>query len=381
MRYPRTDIVNPLGLVTQKNQYGQYPNGALRTCRNFVARNPGELLQAPATFNQVLWTDANHTLQKLFPLDQSRVYTFSNNGTAWVIRETASATALPTLFTATNLFNANGRISPVRARERLLVNTLSGALVVDSMVPANLTDRTFRQVGLPQPNWTRASGSPFLTSTNAGAIGANSMVSYCICFARKFADDYVVRSVPTIPIKVNTATLANFQQRVSWNPNAGIIAGDIIEVYRTDGLDTTGIGNPMLSNDPGATFKRVMSYVITIADIVAGAVLLVDTVSYVLGTRTTPGTELYSNPYQEGPDFANDQPPIAACTANFKGYTFYARTTERPILEFGCAGGIGGAGAAVSQGLSADVFGNVRRGRLPAMERDAMGPSPDRGRL
>lgn len=352
MRYPRTDIVNPLGLVTQKNQYGQYPNGALRTCRNFVARNPGELLQAPDTQNLINWTANDHTLQKLFPLDLSHTYSFSNTGTTWLIRESGSATAVPALFTATSLFSATGRISPVRARERMIVNTLKGALVVDSMAPANLAERTFRQAGLPQPHWVRTSTFPNTTTTDAGALSANTMVGYAVCFARKLADGYVIRSTPTPILKVNVVVLSNFRQIVMWNQNDGLIAGDIIEVYRTDGLNTLGSGNPMVLLDPGQTLKRTQSYVLTSADIATGSVTLVDTVSYELGTRITPGTELYINPFQEGPDFSNDQPPIAACVAKFKGYTFYARTTERPIWEFGCPGGIGAEVAAVAQGLT-----------------------------
>src|SRR5512143_1761156 len=44
----REVIVRPRGLVTSPNKYGQYPAGAMSTCRNVALRDPGVITSLPA---------------------------------------------------------------------------------------------------------------------------------------------------------------------------------------------------------------------------------------------------------------------------------------------------------------------------------------------
>lgn len=361
MFLPRDTIVVPVGLVTQPNQYGQYPKGALRVARNYVMRNPGELVQAPDTFNPVTWTtEANYILQKLFPLDQSHVYTFqTQSGGFGSIRESGNPTLLPLSiagggFGHSGLLSLTGRIPVVRSRERIVIGTGYGFLVGDFMAPTSLAERTLREAGMPQPAHARFGG---IVSTNAGALPDQTIVAYQACWVRKFSDGYAVRSAPS-PIFNVANTFGgprNFIYRVAIAQGANIQAGDILEIYRTDGQPASSTYGGYAAA-PGATVKLVNSYTVSQAEINAGSVSVTDTMSFVFGTTTTQGEELYTNPFQEGPTFANRQPPLAKCVANFKGYTFYGCTTERPQFKFSSIGGFGDEAVAIAQGVPASYF-------------------------
>lgn len=338
--------MTPLGLVTQPSQYGQYSSGALRLARNVVMRNPGEIIQAADVAGAVSVGAAGNILQKMFPLDQSHVYTFHSNGTTWSIFENNNTTNLPAGISATNLFNANGRISPTRIRDRMIVNSLQGVLVGDFMAPASPAERDLRKAGLPQPGLRTLA----FTAVAAGAIPNLTMVGYAICFVRELSNGYTIRSVPTNVYKfANTSGgTVNPILSVYWNGLSTILAGDKIEIYRTDGIPSSGFFG--YAADPGATFKLVASVPITAPG--ANTLQITDSQPFQTGTSVTQGRELYTNPGQEGPTYSNRQPPIAQATAAFKGFTFYARTTDRPKWGFSFPGGIGSETNAGLQGFS-----------------------------
>lgn len=348
---PRQEILVPIGLVTQPNQYAQYPSGALRVARNVVMRNPGELVQAPDTTGQVTVGAANNILQQLFPLDSGHVYSFHLNGTTWSVFDNNNSAGLPLGISSTNLFSTTGRIGPTRNRERMIVNTLQGGLVVDYMAPTSAGERALRKAGMPQPGWRSISN----VSTNAGAIPTGTMVGYVVCFARELQNGYTVRSVPSVPFKfANTSGVTlNPSLSIWWNSSSALLTTDKIEVYRTDGVPTAGFFG--YQPDPGATFKLVKSVPITNPG--NNNQTIEDTQPFVTGTAiggagTTAGRELYSNPGQEGATYTNRQPPIAQCCATFKGFTFYGNTTDRPKWTFSFPGGIGSESNGIIYGFT-----------------------------
>lgn len=359
MSVSRQTIVRPIGLVRQPNQYGQYPDGALRLARNVVMRNPGELLQAPAITGTVQFAFANYIAQALLPLDQGHVYSLSSQGTTWWPFDNNTAGSIPALVSGTNTFSATGRITPVRARERALFNSAFGMLVGDSMAPTTAAQRALRMAGLPQVAWSSAAP----TATDANVIPNNTMVGYTMCFMRDLGNDYKIRSVPMPAFKYGniSGSTTNMLFVVYWHPDSGVVAGDVIELYRTDGVATSGfIG---YSGDPGPTFKLVQSYVLTASDISSSSVTITDSTSFTSGTLTTPGPELYTNPGQEGAVYANRQPPISACMASYKGYLFQGRTTDRPKWTFSCVGGFGSEINAIAQGVAQPYFKRYSLGR------------------
>lgn len=352
--YPRQTVLTPLGLITQPNQYDVYKPGALKIAQNCVMRNPGELMQAPDVQNTVTLTGNDFRIHKLFALDAGHVVAIVSNGTGLnsVVYADTSAYTLQGFNTgALDEYSITGRVSLVRLRERLMINTLNGYVVADSMSPTAAPDRVLRRAGMPQPNARYQSSGP------DGPIPQNTVVGYRFCWRRNFSDGYFIRSVPT-PVLTFVATAAGTtvaQYLIDFLNSGEFLVGDIVEMYRTDGL-TTPATTAGLYKDPGSTCKLVLSYAITSGDIATGSKIISDYQPFVQGTLKTPGEELYTNPYQETETFSNRQPPIAACTAAFKGYCFFANTTDRPAFEFTVPGGIGDQNIAVTLGYAVAAF-------------------------
>lgn len=324
-------MIRPLGLITQPSQYGSYPDGACKRAENCVARNPGDLVSAPGMYASSTVGGASSTVHKLVPLDAGHVYELTASGSTWTVTESGSAVSIPTGYSATNLFSATGRISPVRQRERVLVNSQQGYLVGDSMSPSSPATRALRPAGLPQPQLVAVGNFP------GTSIPANIAVGYALALRRHFADGYEIVSVPSVVWQFYTYAPAGPVITITWTSAAGIVlAGDILEVYRTDGLATN---DP--NADPGTTLKLIKAYTLTAADIVTGNVALADSATCEAPYYVTEGENLYTNPFEESALGANRQPPIAACTCAFKGYTFYGSTTDRPSWSFSSPAGFG----------------------------------------
>ena len=348
---PRQSILAPIGLVTQPNQYAQYPSGACKVARNFVLRNPGELVQAPDLFSTTLVGSTNNIIHKLIPLDSDHVYSIHQNGSTWsVFDNTSSATYLPLAGSATNAFSSTGRISWARVAERMIVNPVFGNVVGDYMAPTSVAERALRVAGLPQPSI----GVLTMTDDGNGWLQNDQVVAYTACLVREFADGYAIRSSPSVPMKIlgsGATPPYNITITVRWWADNTIIAGDKLEIYRTDTLASSSPGA-----EPGSTFKLVRSYTLTSSDVGSAFAVLKDTQPTILGSLVAPGRELYTNPGQEGENFANRRPPIAKCIESFKGFAFYGNTTERAQFVFSIPGGWGDQNDAVTAGLSVPVF-------------------------
>lgn len=344
---PRQEILTPLGLVTQPSKYAQYPAGACSIAKNVVMRNPGELIQAPDVQGVQVIGGANTFIRKLAPLNDGHVYTFADNGgTTWSLTETNNAVTFPG--SAVNAFNSSA-VSWARVAERLIVNGNFGNLVGDFMAPSSAGQRALREAGMQQPSIAALA----FVNSGYGYFGGDQMVGYTACLVREFADGYTVRSVPAAAVKVwqgTGAAVVDVDLIVFWT--TGItVAGDILELYRTDVLLT-----PDANADPGATFKRVLRHVVSAGEAASGNAHLVDWQPPVAGTQVTPGEELYSNPAQEGATNTNRRPPIARSIASFKGFAFYGYTTERPQFRFTVAGGFGADIEAVAAGVTVEAF-------------------------
>lgn len=310
-------------------------------------RAPGMFWAAPGFDAQSNLFAVNDILRKLYPLDSSHIYTWTRTaGLVWTVGEAAVAAGLPALVSTTNLFNDGGRIWPIRARERMLVNTLTaGVLVGDFMAPANAGQRALRFAGLPQPlisSITRGAAP-------SGTLPLNVLVGYSTLLMRSFSDGYSVVSVPSPIYKYSdTNLLTNPVLRVSWNINAGVLLGDVVELYRTDGLPTADV-----NADPGDTLKRIIAYTLTAPDIANGFVDLTDQTTLIAPLYQTTGLEMYTNPFQETYLQANRQPEVNNAQAVFKGYAFYADLTERAKWTFSVPAGFGTTG---NVGLGTDYW-------------------------
>lgn len=358
----RETLIAPLGYMTTPNQYGVFPEGALAQAENVVMRNKGKLLTAPAL--STLKNANNGSISdcyKLFPLDSGYVCSFITNGTnndAYFTDGTTSGFANYPIYSPGSLSTRFpfSRTSPVRARDRMLVNSANGVMALDTMVPSTSGGRTFRWAGLPQVNITS-----WLVSASAAnlPIPANIMVGYRAVATREYSDGYILKAVPSASYKYlnNNAAPVQVSFRVVFY-QATLQAGDIIEVYRTDGLSTTST-----SDDPGTTYKLIYRVVLTSTDISNSYVSIVDRTAMTSPFYTTSGRELYTNPYQEGETGANRQPDVNGAQAVFKGYTFYANLTERAQVTISVPAGIGDVS---SMGTNAFARANGIGGRTGA---------------
>lgn len=345
---PRFPILKPLGVITQPNEFGTYAPGALKRARNCVLRDPHILSAAPSTFTSTVFGFTGGTLYKMFALDAGHVYTWSRNntGTSWRVDENGNAAGLPSSFDSgdANAFSPTGRIFPVRARDRMLVSSRSGVLAGDYMAPSNSTERTLRYAGLQQP---QMQGASVTAQTSGGAFPGGIVIGYTCIIKRTFSDGYTIVSVPALPCKVRTgATTSRYNGSVSikLRNDMGYLPGDVIEVYRSNGIDGTTI-----TVDPPNVMKKVASYTLTSADLTATAILKPITDASLMGDPPyyqTEGEELYCNAGQvaaegSGAVLANRLPPLAAAMATYDGRVFYGNTTERPKLTLSVPAGIG----------------------------------------
>lgn len=370
---PRQDILAPAGLITQPNNYGQFPSGACRVAENVVMRNPGEYGHAPSKqgFEVTLGAGVDNVIHKIMPADSGVVYALTaNSGNVW--EAWADGVAQTFVGSATGAFSRAGRISWAQCKDRVIVNGNYGCLVRDDVAIST----HFRAAGLPQVSVVEVG----LSTTSPTWLATNEMVGYRTCIVRRYSDDYTLRSTPSPAVKIHNSLLArSVSVTVNWPTAsaAGIEPGDIIELYRTDVLTDT-----VPSADPGGTFKLVLEHVLTAGEIASGTLTFTDTQQPIENSTRTAGRELYTNPGVEGENYANLRPPIAKCIASFKGFCFYGNTTERAQFKIQVPGGLGyngtrdvmigsrsgtgtiTAGSAVITGISAANMVGVKVGQL-----------------
>lgn len=351
----RQTVVQPIGLIDPPLPYGDAP-GALYDAKNVVMRVPGELWQAPGfsplfTLGFVPGSLADAQCRKMFPLDDGHVYFFitsdpTNPPLNWIVLDGAggvlNSAAIPASVSTDNLFSSIGQVYPIRLRDRMLVNTqTSGVLVLDKMAPATSTQRALRYAGMPQCQLFSLS----LSSTNAGTLPGNVTVGYSFLLKRVQTDGYEIVGVPSPIYTTNFVQLSPVTTdpvlTIAWNTTAGagVLAGDIIEIYRTDGI---------LSNssetDPGETLKLIGTHTLTVGDISFGRYVFNDVYPLLAPFYQTSGRELYTNPGQQTALGANRQPDTCNVLSKFKSYSFFGDITERARWTFSVPGGIGQLG-------------------------------------
>ena len=341
----REVLVKPLGLVTRPNLYGQYPVGGLSQAQNLVMRSPGILESAPATVLGVSFGAANDVVHQLLSLPSTVMFSWSRTGAGvWTIF--GNAVASTTQPSAGPTFSATGRISPAILRDRIIVNSATRGLFVCD--PASQTPpATFRRTGFRQAAIQSAGG----VITNAQAIPLDCAVGYSAIFKRTYDDGYVLVSRPApivtylnngnlgaVPNDVNVTVVFNVSP--AFAVSRGVVAGDVIELYRTD-----IVPQATFDTDPGTTLKKIASHIVNATDVSNHFVTFKDaTVPGPL--NVTEGEALYTNPGQQGALGANRFPEQCQCVATFKGFAFYGNITQRPQLIFKARGGISWTGFA-----------------------------------
>ena len=326
----REFVVTPLGLMTQANKIGVYPQGAMSRADGLVMRSPGYVepfKRSTSLISPPVVASASSYNLRVFPI---------GNGMSLIVR--ATGTSLPlsvdvffgnsaaTLIGATpesQQFN-RARAAPFIFRNRLFAMSPNGLMAWDSTAPTTLAERTARWGQLLQPSLS-------VSPTGSGsALNTLTAASYACVLRRVYADGYELTSAPSPIVRARNSTgaIGPVRMDIRWaSPTGaadrpGVLAGDIIEVYRSKEASAPTAG---LNVNPGTTLFLVKTFVITAAHIAANGISnQQDTAE----ANKIVGREMYTNPGAETLQSSRFIPPISKCMADFKGFVFYGNVTQ-----------------------------------------------------
>lgn len=164
-----------------------------------------------------------------------------------------------------------------------------------------------------------------ISGTGPEAVPWTGQAAYRMCVRRKDANGYVVRSKPTQRIITDAnligGTSALGDVNIPRHYIRGLVAGDVIEWYRTRGSGGATIV-------PASSHYLVCEYTITSTD-VSNGYFYNTTRQFDTTTDDDLGAALYTNPEREGIAKAKYEPPIARAGAVFNRCAWYADTTSK----------------------------------------------------
>lgn len=330
----REGVIQPIGLIVQPNQYGQYPAGALNRASDIHIRSNG-IIQP--SFTKSVYQGTNMGVpHALIPSDSKLLSLTLLTGTytqTWFDSGAAnSASFTVPLYGNLGGLTAGG-IGWSRSRNRFLLNANNGMAMYDFANPTSAAERAPRIAGMQPPVITTLTGA----TTSAGAIPIATHVSYQALIKRSYADNYILLGPPSSvsDLTNGSGVAVDGQLTLRWAASADVRTGDVIEVYRTKAVPNSPITNA------GTTFFLATTHVITAGEAVAFNATFLDTCSDAL-----LGVEIYTNPGQNSAIAAKYPPPLAKIGAVYKGYTFLFNRTDPPRITLSIPVGIGLGGSA-----------------------------------
>jgi hypothetical protein len=313
----RDSVVKPLGIVTNPNTVGQYPEGALKTAHNVHMRQPGVVSSLPEP--EVYKADAggtDHTFHKIWA-SPTRLLAASDTGSTYELRWIDDSTSTAITFPEITFSYAAGKIQMATVRGRHYVTSQQGVLSLASDGASS-----GYLAGSPAP---RMLSLVETLSTYAQAVPDDTGAAWCAMFVRKASDgSYTKIGPPSWAIRYTNTSggTLDYHIQIGWSAaaSANLQAGDIVELYRTP---TQPVGV-----DPGGGFKLAATRALISGDLSAGFVNIVD---------STPdaglGQDLYTNEGQEGALAAKYPPGYAIDAAVYKGHTFYVTQKEAGSIK------------------------------------------------
>lgn len=330
----RDTVIAPRGLQTAPNKHGM-PRGALSKALNVCMREKNVISSLPdvRSFRADV-SSSGHTLRALHP-GASNVLALTGNGSTWLLRWVASgsSTAITAPITiASGTFSAGkARVAILRDRW-LLTNDVSEPWLFDAEA-----DTTPRRAGLPPPQI--APTNP--TATNAQAVSTGKTVAYRALIRRVHSDGYETISAPSEPFYFTNSIGSTYNPiiHVDFPAVTGddpVIAGDIVEIYRSKSVDA--------GFSPGDTLYLAVSFTLTATEISNTVVNVTDN-----ALESSLAVELYTNPNQDKIAGAKMPPPLAAGVAIFKGRAFYIASRIRCLKRLKIPGPTGALSSATER--------------------------------
>lgn len=337
----REFTIAPVGLVTQPNKIGVYPQGAMERADALCMRAPGKLtpFRVPTGFiARFVAANVNMASEVVYPLGTSKLFLSFADSTSLVLTTNQelgdSITQARTILTAVEsqqMTRARAASSVRVFRDRFFLMYSTGLAVLDAL---DGTITTTRWAQMPQP-------TIFIIGQIGGqpAQNINTVVSYAVVFKRVFADGYEIIGAPSPIQRFRAQTAIANQMFVSWaDPTniarSGVVAGDILELYRSLEASCPSDG---LNTDSGTTLYLVQSHTVTAGEAAADNIMLID----IAAPNQIVGRELYSNPGQETLQSSRFIPPLAKCFADYKGFAFYGNCQEPGVWIAAFPGGLG----------------------------------------
>lgn len=343
----RETLIRPLGLVTQPNEYGQYPAGALSRADNWVMRSPGILsrMQAHTWLSQGLVTPGTYTGPRRLHSTRAQLIAFLSRGrpttfAIWIKPDGTHFSATfedPSIDWTRMFFGENTthpQITPILFRSRTIVPTVKGPIAADYADPSTTAERMFRWAGLPQP------GFESISNINGGtgqAVKLHDVVTYAVTVEREYPDGYRLISEPSPLTRFKSnhddssvLLLVNFGPPAAMGMS-GYRNGDIVKIWRSLPVQSDGIN---LNTDSGTTLYLAKQQVLTLSPY--GSMSILDD-----SEPTSLTEELYTNPGQESLGSARRRPPQSRCMASFGGVAFYGNVTSPPRWLARVPGGLG----------------------------------------
>lgn len=337
------------GIVTEPNEFGVYPPGACKAADNVLFRLPNKAESARSYANQVEYGAGGSATRYVQSLDNGHWLALQqapgNYWSLWV--DSIAGTGI---IDTNSAFDA-AYCSGFNALNHAFVASNTGVYVLDTLKPSTPTDRTFRPAGMPQPMISQMG----LSVTDAAAIPASTGVAYCACFRRE-QGEYAIVSVPSPSFRIfnNGGAAADVLMIVRWQANYGIKEGDIVEIYRGNGINGT------INDEPDVDFRLVLSFTLTSVEIAANQVTLYDRQPMTAPLYQTVGRALYCSESQQGATAVNRQPPAARSIGTWGTYSFYGNITDRPQFVLSIPSGLGSTELAA---YNTDAFRNYGIGQ------------------
>lgn len=333
-------VLDPLGVVTQANKFGQTPAGAMVTAHNVRIRSPGivEAQRAWSTIATLPSTDAGTTCAFIVPTP-GRYMLVVFNVTAgwrycWFDMGAGGAAAFGGAKTlaiedgtaqSVNL-TRQPSFSAVQHGEQLFLSTYSQVMVWDKAVPTTTAEATVRRAGLQPPWFQQVYPDPNGPGTSGTALEAEQWCVYTAVFRRTVGDKEIVSEPSAAVSFMNwneiaqpTPLACNCRLTLAFT-SVYVRAGDRLEVYRTRSKHwdyQASYNKAQNGEEVGSEFLRALTYTLTASDVSAGQVVLND---------STPDTgltqALYTNQSVGGAGAAAGIPPAARALAVYKSHLF-----------------------------------------------------------
>ncbi len=222
----------------------------------------------------------------------------------------------------------------LEASSNLYVTTSAGVKVF-----TDVTGTAGRLAGAP-----RALNSSYVTAGATGFLANNFQCAYRSLIKRTDANENVIKGYPSQRMWAINSSGGARNLTLTVNLPSDILAGDVIEVYRTE--QATGVSTDSAGDEMGLIYQ----YEVIAADVSAGLVAFTDSV-----TDALRGASLYTNPSEEGIAQANDRPPLAKDIALYKAFMLFANTKTKHRL-FSTLVGAGRLGFATTGNLNSNTI-------------------------